>query len=103
MDCYSTRSTTYIPSIRRIRIVHEGGEVSYTVSDNMATNSVADMGGMDSSGVHNEAPTSDPVPVSRVAHYTSLIWGVRPRTLLAFIAGIIWAHIWILITGLVSQ
>ena len=93
MDCYSTRSTTYIPSIRRIRIVHEGGEVSYTDSDHMETDSVASVDRMDSPGVHDETPTCNTVPIPDVAHDTSFIRGVRVRTLLAFIAGIIFSFV----------
>ena len=112
MDSISSRNHTYVPHIRGIRIIHEGGEISIVESDYVADNRDVDdpdrlldrvVAGGDTCNVQSNAPSNHPVHIPPVGRIPSKLWGVRTGHLLSFIAGMIWANIILYILGLVSQ
>ena len=102
MDSDSSRRTTYIPNIRGIRIIYEGGEISIVESDYVADHSdVDDSGGLldrvvaggNEYQVPVDAPESHPVHIPTVGSISPELWGVRVGYLLTFIAGIIFSWV----------
>ena len=95
MDSNSSRSHSYVRNIRGVRVIHEGGEISISVSNN-----VEDHSGVESDYVRKEldAITGSTIHFSAMGSISSILRGVRARALLWFIAGIIFS--WIVQIGL---
>ena len=93
MDSYSSRHNNNVSNLRGVRVIYKGREVPHTVTNDMEINIVANLDRSNTPGVHDEAPASDPVRVPRVVDHPPKLWGMRPGTVLGFIAGINFAFI----------
>jgi len=89
VDSDSRRSDHNVFDIRRVRIVHEGSQVSNAVADDLAAYGVASEGGTFYLSTTTDSDGGFPV----VAYDTSKFRGVRVWLVLAFISGIIFSWV----------